>query len=70
MILALLMKYIDEQIFLHLQNRKTAARSRPRRPPRQLTVSRLSLDSSCFGYSITSKVISDNQSSSASDSFF
>jgi ribosomal protein L32 len=53
----------------HLQNRKTTARSRPRRPSRQLTISRLSLDSSCLDYSITAKVISDNQSSSARDSF-
>jgi ribosomal protein L32 len=53
----------------HLQNRKTTVRSRPRRSPRQLTISRLSLDSSCLDYSITTKVISDNQSSSTRDSF-
>jgi hypothetical protein len=63
-------RFSKNLVNLHLQYRKTIVRSRSRRSSRQLIVNRLSLDSSCLDYSITTKIINDNQSSSTRDFFF
>jgi hypothetical protein len=47
--------------FVHLQNRKTAANALQTPQPRQLIISRPSLESSCLSYPVTVKLNSRHQ---------